>query len=48
MTAATDGAVRVGGDEGCPHDSLSFLGQMGPNAMYACEHCGGVLVVAPG
>lgn len=43
---ANDPAVMIGGDDACGHGATTYLGHMGPNAMYECEDCGGVLVRA--
>jgi hypothetical protein len=39
-------SYRIGGDDKCEHTQLSYLGQMGPTAMYNCDRCGGVLTTS--
>ncbi|WP_192918607.1 hypothetical protein [Salinigranum salinum] len=46
MCLDSDPEYRIGGDGDCVHERRSYLGQMGPTAMFACEVCGGVLTVS--
>lgn len=46
MRVELDLAYRIGGDNGCGHTQLSYLGQMGLTGMYKCDRCGGVLTTS--
>lgn len=43
MSCTENTSVLIGGESGCTHELRSYLGHMGPTAMYQCDVCEGVI-----
>jgi hypothetical protein len=43
MSCTENTSVLIGGESGCTHELRSYLGHMGPTAIYQCDVCEGVI-----